>query len=1227
MRALMSLCLLLLLPSLSLAWYGHQTEAGGLKVLIEEVPEVTERGVPVPVRVVLQNAGDGPVSGTAEVRDLVDDTRVVGEAKKPFAVAAGAEAALDFQVTFGDGTYSALYPVHVYLDFTRGGQALSAHAVRIVSTRFARRDVAVTDPTPMEVNVVPERGALPLWTLNTRRVAWQYYDGPLQYERAGWSGADSVSSASMGVQTITRGDARACINMHPPWKPGGGSIFCDYLVKLPDTRPLKVTFANAIRDSSATEPLSDGVLFRVWAAHGTAGEQPELMYENFTDAKVWAPGEADLSRYAGQTILLRLESHPGPNKNTTCDSSYWGEPTVVAGPGPERTGPTFAEAAKENVALGRRILEGKAKADNRLTFVLGGAEDRTVAVFRPTERGLADGVVSLVGARSAVSFDGLGVEIMGRPAVRWPTSIVFRGYEVRQDGARAAHIHHLEMDGKPLDLTITVWAEGPGLRVSFQCPERLTGYALGPADQRAPVVYYGHGYRIVEPKGFRAGFGGHNLATSHVGCDFADGMSLLQATDVPPDYFEVSPDARRYALHSHMDGTLTLVPGERGAFDCAIRYRPLYDKKPAGGVQRLAGRFCFDIWGGQYAEAADRMADMIRYGLTDSFLSMHVWQRWGYDYRLPDIWPPDPSMGTVEDLRGLGAVCDARDIPWGLHDNYIDFYPDAEGYSYDHICFTADGNPIKAWLNEGREAQSYRWRPDAFMPFLQRNLKLVKEGVKPSHYFIDVFTSAGCFDFYDRQGNFHPGTETRQRWGEAFAWIRDYLGNDAPTTSEAGHDQLTGWLDGADCQHLTLSDTPTRFMIYTPCEAWERVPWYDAVNHARFILHGVGYSGRYEGGRGRQEHGINSDDYLSAEMLTGHALMVDRGCWGRPAVRKYWLAQDVARSLALGEMTGWEMVGGDMGRQTVTWGNGTRAYVNRGETDWTVEGHVLPQYGYLVLGDGLRSTIEKRDGVFCESSVGPSGWYCDARTFEPDRPARISVRAEGFRYLGNGRFTWDVVWQADEPAPRDLTVFTHFYGETSTRRDKIAFQDDHHPEPAADQWRGVIRYSRTVTLPEDAEGEYQAGVGLYDKAGRLTMRGPEVPEVGGSACWLGTITVKREGGAIADVAFTPAAGVEPPPVRTNVEGKPVDFGFAVTDGALRVQKIEGGLRLTPLPASPAFDVTLRLAELGAQGRAVQRIVARAADESEAGEARFSRQGETVSFRYDGQAFGYDRLLP
>ncbi|MHC4227449.1 MAG: hypothetical protein ACYSW0_08485, partial [Planctomycetota bacterium] len=264
--------------------------------------------------------------------------------------------------------------------------------------------------------------------------------------------------------------------------------------------------------------------------------------------------------------------------------------------------------------------------------------------------------------------------------------------------------------------------------------------------------------------------------------------------------------------------------------------------------------------------------------------------------------------------------------------------------------------------------------------------------LKPTHYFIDVFTSLPCFDFYDKRGNFHSMLETRKSWGESFAWIRDYLGDNAPMTSEAGHDQLIGYISGSDCQHLQITPVGRRFCIKIACKDWERVPWFDAVLHDKFSLHGVGYSSRYEGGRQRREHGIESDDYISAEILEGHALMIDRRAFGSGAVRKYWLAQDFIRSIALDEIENVEFVQGDIHRQIIKWKSGARVYVNRGDEDWSVAGKRLPRYGYFAKNGRIESSIERIDGVIVEQSRAPSHFYFNARRFNRGNESRDAER-------------------------------------------------------------------------------------------------------------------------------------------------------------------------------------------------------------------------------------------
>jgi hypothetical protein len=611
--------------------------------------------------------------------------------------------------------------------------------------------------------------------------------------------------------------------------------------------------------------------------------------------------------------------------------------------------------------------------------------------------------------------------------------LYFRGFEIRVLGGRIddarSPILLEQVDEPPCDdgylarhrfrsahgtfeLVGRLFLEGGTLRARFHLEDApppkpwlavyLEDVAAGPWSEPARQVYAGHGSVVRDPGSFRLGFDGHRLATSFVGLDFPVGLSMVQGVDVPPDDLRVEPSGRHYSLHVPHASTWTFIPAEN-VWDAVKVWREVNGLKAAGGVNKAAGRFVFDLWGGRYGQSAESLRQAFRYGLTDSMVIWHNWQRWGYDYRLPNIYPPNPGLGSLDEMKELIAVCKQAGVPFALHDNYIDFYPDADGFSYEeNIAFHRDGTPVKAWLNEGREARSYRYRADRVGPYLVRNLRLIRDGLSPSAYFIDVWSSARPYDYWSAEGEFFDRVRTRTSWGEHFAWIRDLLGDNAPQISESGHDQLIGWLDGAQANHLRVGppvgEGRYRWAVLNwKCADAERTPWFDAAHHDRFILHGAGYSSRYQGGLDARLHGIYSDDYIATEVLTGHPAMVPRP-FGRDVVRKYWLLQDYARALALRTIESVEFVGDDLHRQHVRWSGGGDVWVNRGERDWSVAGVTLPQYGFharVPTDEGMVETsIARRDGVITEMARSPGQLYVNGRK-ATDRGLAARLNPEG----------------------------------------------------------------------------------------------------------------------------------------------------------------------------------------------------------------------------------------
>jgi hypothetical protein len=982
-------------------WLPPVDTAGALTARIQGPETVTAVDVAQPVVVALENRGDAAVKGSLRLR-VVDAWRAEPAGAVPFSLKAHETLKVAFKVTAGKGTYSALYPIHAYAAVE--GQTEVAHPILIVAAELP----APPQPEiPAEWTTVelPRDGALALWRLRVHRTVVAVFGKEPRTLAPGWQGVDAKTRAVVQFgKSIERGDTRQALVMHPPYQGGPGTILQEFPLRLPERQPIVLTFSNAVRDSDPGGRCGDGVTFRVRALPigAPAGEQGEVLFERHTDAKVWQDERVDLGRFAGKTIRLQLESHPGPRHDTGCDSSYWAEPWLAAGNSGKSPATANARAASRLLGI---LEQGGVKYEVRLL---------------PGGRGLLDSAVTFESGRRKLVFQGFRVRVLGDNLEdRRSISTLAEAIEEPANGRYRVR-HRFRNPAGSFDLLGELWAEQGVLRVKFWLENAppaqpwqvayLEDVATGAWNERAERVYAGDGNVLQNPQAFKLTFDGHRLSTSFVGFEFANGMALTEGVDAPPSLLEVDPARKLYTLHTEHTQMLTFIPSGN-VWDGPRRWHDVNGLKAAGGVRKLAGRFVFDLWHGTYAESARDLERAFRYGLTDSAVVWHSWQRWGYDYRLPEIYPPNPKSGTIEEFLDLVRTAKRYGVPFAPHDNYIDLYPDAEAYTYDRIAFNVAGAPEKAWLNKGREAQSYRWRPDAIKPFVESNLRLIKDGFAPTGYFIDVWSSAGPYDYWTKDGKFFDKLYTRGVWRDTFAWIRGFLGDDAPTISESGHDQLIGWLDGGQTNHLRVDAAPpageySRMAWPIHCGDAERIPWFDAAHHDRFALHGAGYENRYLAGLDAASHGVFSDDYIATEVLDGHPAMVQKA-FSRDVVRKYWLLHDLMRELALRRIEAVEFEQGNLHRQHVRWDNGVDIWVNRGAGDWKVEGHTLPQYGFYARwgGSGDRPAygagIERRNGVVVEWSRSAAQVYVNARLAAGGKP----VDFDGIVTTGALRFT------------------------------------------------------------------------------------------------------------------------------------------------------------------------------------------------------------------------------
>ena len=1180
---------------------GVEVRIGTFDQAIDRNPRVLQRklGVvdvdgtkPRPFPVTVTNLTDRAVTG--ELKVWINDDWTVSGPSGQVSVPAKSGVTLDFVGTPLDRSLAALYPVHA--TFRAEGMSEPAHPIAIF---MARKPFAQTATAP-----VLKRGSCLLNDRFRRRVRFEVAgkvrdvpeDKPEVLQE--WGGHFTRLVQVSAKEVVKRG-----FSSHPPYRKGAGVIWCDYPLYLPQESPITFSFANMV-----TSDKSDGVENKVFVLED--GQAPKELYSSVVTGKDgWKEGRVDLTPWAGKRIGLRLWTGPGPKMNTAFDGGAWGDPVLSVGPLQSRPDEaTWQARERAAVAAARQALQSGTDPAKG-AYLLSADGQRFGAGVVEGARSLIDGAIAFT--------DGTN-------------DLVYRGF--------ACEVDDLDMSGAAspvaLKASVSVAPEG-ALKISWSMPgavrakdgtPRYTRLALGPGSEPAWRAYMGFGNVYEEPRRFRLTSGGFTLSTRHVGADYRNGLSLVQATDVIADACACDAARKVFSLEAHHDATFTFIPSRRGAYEAARRFWKICGYRPSPGHDRLAGRLCLDQWGGDYAKAAADIRLAAKYGLGDSFFVKHVWQRWGYDYRLPEIYPP---AGDVAAFGDMAKACKESGIFFCPHDNYTDIYPDADRYSYDLVVFNLDGTPQRAWFNHGRLALSYRWAPHAFRPWCLRNAKLLKEGYDPEGVFIDVLTAHGPFDYLDRSGAFHSKQETSRHWADAFQAYREgYRRPDAITVSEAGQDHLVGTLDAGESDHFPAVKLVSR----TAFRDAERTPWHDMATHNRFILLAGGLGGRYQEeqwhkGGDAELHGYASDDYLNNTVMGGRNPMSD-GPFGRHAVLTYWMLHDACASLAKAEFVSHEF-GDDIHCQHTRFSTGADVWSNRRTNGvWTVAGVTLPPYGFLVkipngpecgvvLKDGQRVGYAKaKDVTFVDGRLPRSG-VCGPQA----KSAAVSAKV-----TGPDTATIETEWEVLENLGK-YRVFCHIDRETEERHgDNIAFQagvrfDDKAVLTKTGKCRGTIDLRFPASLEE---GEYSVRYGLWDPkhGGRAVIEG----ENDGSRIIAGYFKLAKRDGKVASLTWRAAGELtELRQARNrllgrNDKGRSVDFGGIVTPGAVKFDHpASGDWRVTALPRSKEFPVEIDLAAFGAANRRVTAV-----EPVDAGDkkAAWRQDGAKLSFVFPAETFAY-----
>jgi len=1077
--------------------------------------------------------------------------------------------------------------------------------------------------------IVLPAGETRLLDIGTCRVGYVYTDGRAGVMPAGWMGhfhgPTGISYTPFGQQ-----DGKECLLIHCPWHAGTGITYVEYSLKLPETHPIRLELAIAMKADVARPDRSDGCQFRatVKPAEGTA---QTLVNEHYALAK-WKPFAMDLSPYAGKPITLRLEVGAGPRNNPGWDYAFFGDPKIVVGEGQAApppapiwpatadlkrlsnrrdvdccpSGPTAGPARMnwdETTGLARFDIDWPAEKARISYTIRTGRDGENAATELIDVTAMVVGVEGKpvgsyrIGASSGVVLtDGKNRWEPDSPAVKVRlVSVTKTADHLRVETEHAA-------GGVAARVATEFSIRGSSLVTALQTKDPVIsevrfGAIAAPLRRTMTVPYMGLGPICYLPDSQLFG---------SIVLDWT--RSQASRHDASTAHYTVKTDGTFNAVAT--TAYYTLAP-RMGEVFCNIPH------PPSPFMTDLAGRVMFDIWGGKFRGDAQWFIELATYDVRDAAIIKHDWQRSGYDNALPNHYPANPNLGGdkdmafyVETTRGLGYRT-------SLHENYVDFYPNSELYDPNDLALEPDGQPTKAWFNGGTGIQSFAAKPTAIMKYARMQSPEIHRRYGTNAAYLDVHTCVPPWFHVDSRAG-EPGAGTfaavYKAHSELFAFERQT--HEGPLFGEGNlHFFWAGLCDGTEAQ----------------VDGGENAAWlldFDLLKvHPQMVNHGMGYlerwlvSGYGTGWYSNVPTTMNLDKYRAMELAFGHAGFVANQIWRQlPFVlREYYLVTPVqqryvdAKPTAIlydvnGRMqpASVALAAGPLSNRIhVEYDSGLKLWCNGSDRDWNSPSGLLCPYGFRAQADALlvsTSYWPTADGgkQIADYREADDIIYADARAFEPCAPVSMADVAPGLREClasGPRKLKMTYQWVVREDQTKDRHCYVHFVSPAAGTPERIAFQNDHPLPKPMSQWKAgetVTDGPHEVTIPAGVPDDtYQVLIGLFDASGRATL---PFESDGSLRYGIGTVTVQGD-----QVSF---AKIDPVPYptddwrrqiarHTNPKRTIVDFGKVATNGCVIIQPMHKSWQVTVYPREQAFKIRLRMSRLdpkaGPTGWNVQKI--------------------------------------
>ena len=571
--------------------------------------------------------------------------------------------------------------------------------------------------------------------------------------------------------------------------------------------------------------------------------------------------------------------------------------------------------------------------------------------FPKSDRGLFCDTFTIALGDETVEYSGFTCQF-----VRGDTT--FKDAQWTNDGSRLTVEHRLT-DGNAIRGELWIDDATRAIRCRFAPLDNVAKVEVGGLRSKVRRLYCDSGWVVEHPSNAHTR---SRLMTDFIVVERDDGWIELQAADMSSGYRFDPKDNRcsLFTLYRVPETTVTIMLGRTGVSDIVRNYRRIAEASAPATISKLAHRFLLDDWtGGPTQNTIAELERLRYYGCTRFLVLFHNWQHYGYDVKLPDIFPPHRQAGGTEGIRKLAEYCRDRDIAFGLHDNYSDIYPDAPSFKQDYAAlrpkeWRKDEPYHRGWFNQGTGITAYAWAPDAALDVAKRNFEMIGKAFPITAYFLDVTSYCDPKPYERPDGVFHSPAEDLRLGRALYDLARTSYGG-APVVGEGCTEKFLGAVDAAGCD-LWSAD---RWGIDPGAKDWEFYPLFNLAFHPDVILYGVGYPGRYKSPDASFEADIWSeqalDDYRSTRILFGNS-----GFWQTVGgdlsmddariIKEYYLSVPLAEQIERIEMVSLTPVDNNIHRLRAEYANGVTVWVNRAFRPWKVEELVLPQYGVMVKG-------------------------------------------------------------------------------------------------------------------------------------------------------------------------------------------------------------------------------------------------------------------------------------